>query len=105
MHGRVLRYFSILLLLIVPAVAQTDQRARTGALTYSPWAKSCFADTCATGSEGRANNECWPTISAALVERQGDLRKILRIALPPRINSKRRVGITSTASVRSVECR
>jgi hypothetical protein len=60
MHGRVLRYFSILPLLIVPAVAQTDQPARIRALTYSPWAKNCFADTCTTGRKGERTMNAGP---------------------------------------------
>jgi invasion protein IalB len=76
------------------ATSATAEEAIVRALTYSPWTKYCFKDICAIGRDGRSDPDCEAVVSAALIERNGDSKKTLRVTLPTWVSLERRVGIT-----------
>jgi invasion protein IalB len=76
---------------LVTTAAAEDASVR--ALTYSPWIKYCFQDTCAIGREGRSNPNCGAVISAALIEQSGTATKSLRVTLPTWVSLDHPVGI------------
>jgi len=77
-----------------PAAAPAPQAAAPAAapempqLIYSPWAKFCgkgndpgAKETCFTGKDGRLESG-QPVVAAALIEQDGETRKLFRVTLP-----------------------
>jgi hypothetical protein len=86
-------------LLAMPTIAES---ANLPALTYSPWIRFCLGDTCfvgrdgrlkVIGTDGRSNVECGPVVAAVLIERNGELKKTLRVTLPTRVSLESGVRI------------
>jgi hypothetical protein len=57
-------------------------------LIYSPWMKFCFKrpeangqQVCFTGEDGKADSGA-SAVSAVLIEREGEAKKLLRVTLP-----------------------
>jgi invasion protein IalB len=66
------------------ATAAIGEETKTPALIYSPWTKNCVNGVCFTGSSARTAVGCASTataISAVLIGRTGDAKKILHITL------------------------
>jgi invasion protein IalB len=102
MYGMLLRRFgtmAVACLIAAPAIAEDTNLP---ALTYSPWTKFCAGDTCfigrdgrlkVIGGDGRTNIDCGPVVAAALIERNGDTKKTLRVTLPTRASLERGIRI------------
>jgi invasion protein IalB len=99
MSARWVGAMALACLIATPVIAE---EADLPALTYSPWMKFCLADTCfigrdgnlkAKGSDGHSIVDCGPVVSAVLIERNGDMKKTLRMTLPPRVNPERGVRV------------
>jgi invasion protein IalB len=85
------------------ATAVIAEEANLPPLTYTPWTKFCLSNnTCfigrdgrlnVIGMDGRSNVDCGPVVAAALIERNGDRKKTLRVTLPTRVSLERGVRI------------
>jgi invasion protein IalB len=102
MYCMLLRWFGTIAFACLVATPVTAQEANVPALIYSPWTKFCLGGTCFIGRDGRlkiisadggSNIDCGPAVSAALIERNGDTKKTLRVTLPTRVSLERGVRI------------
>ena len=89
----VLRCFATMAFACLVATPTIAAESNFPALTYSPWFKLCLNNTCFIGRDGRSNPDCGPVVSAALIERNGDPKKTLRVSLPTRVSLERGVRI------------
>jgi invasion protein IalB len=71
-----------------PAAPQQQAQGETPPLVYSPWAKFCnkgqeanAKQVCFTGRDARTESGI-PVVAAALIEPEGEPKKILRVTLP-----------------------
>ena len=85
--------FATLMLFALVTTSAAAEDTSVQALTYSPWIKHCFKDTCAIGREGRSNPDCGAIVSAALIEQSGNPNKTLRVTLPTTVSLEHPVGI------------
>jgi invasion protein IalB len=89
----VLRCFATMAFACLVATPVIAEEANLPALTYSPWTKFCLNNTCFIGRDGRSNADCGPVVAAVFIERNGDTKKTLRVALPTRVSLERGVRI------------
>ena len=87
-----LSFAAIILTALVATPAATEGTDFL-ALNYAPWIKTCLNETCFVFSEGHPPPDCYPVVSAAFIERLGELKKTLSVTLPPRVNTERGVRI------------
>jgi invasion protein IalB len=97
-----LRWFGTMAFACLVATPVIAKETNLPALTYTSWTKFCLGDTCFTGrdgrlsvigADGRSSVDCGPVVAAALIERNGNTKKTLRVTLPTRVSLKRGVRI------------
>ena len=69
------------------------EEVNSPALTYRPWTKGCLGDECFIGAD--VVSGCRPRFGAVLIERTGEVKKTLRVTVPPSVDHAHdvRIGI------------
>ena len=84
----------VLVLTFAPTVRSASAQEHQPTLSYSPWTKICLSETCFVGGDGSPVPDCGAIVSAVLIERSGEAKKLLHVFLPPGVSRERGVRIS-----------